>query len=124
MYHALNKILFLGMTFLKLELQHKPKNLPLSFSFLKIDNPNVQLSALKKAESGDYLIIRLINISNNTEKAKLSFYNNIKNIEILNLLEEKPTNRIKAKLFQIDTNQLEIILEPHVLANIKVIISK
>lgn len=124
MYRALNKILFLGMTFLKLESQHKPKNLPLSFSFLKIDNPNVHLSALKKAEGGDYLIVRLINISNNTEKAKLSFYNNIKNIEILNLLEEQPTNRIKAKIFQIDTNQLEIILEPHVLVNIKVVILK
>ncbi len=41
---------------------------------LAIDNKNVVLSALKKSEVGDNLIIRVYNISSNHQNAKLTFY--------------------------------------------------
>ncbi|MCK4237642.1 MAG: hypothetical protein KAX33_00865 [Candidatus Lokiarchaeota archaeon] len=120
LYRAFNKLFLNGIKFLTLPLIPKPQNLPLSLSFLKIDNLNIQLSALKKAEDEDFLIVRLINMSSKIEKAKLIFYNNIENPEILNLLEEQPVNKIKAIAKQINSNQIEVTLDPHVLANIKV----
>ncbi len=124
MFRARNKILYLFMPFIELELPFKPKNLPLNLSFLRINNPNIQLSALKKAENGEHLIIRLINMAYKSEKARITFYPTIKNIKILNLLEEQPINEIKAKVFQLDSNHIEVELSSHVLATLKVELTK
>ncbi len=98
------------------------KYLPTTFSFLEIDNRRVVLSAIKKAEEGDFLVIRLYNISSDPQKAILIFYKKIliKNSEIVNLLEEKPKNEIKAKINEYHQNELNITLEPHVLATFKI----
>ncbi len=91
-------------------------------SFLEIDNKNILLSALKKSEKGDYLIIRVYNISPFLQKANLSFFKelSIKNAEITNFLEEKPKNEIKAKIDKIYQNILTITMEPHVITTIKI----
>lgn len=95
--------------------------LPSELSFLEIDNKNILLSALKKSEKGDGLIIRIYNISPFLEKAKLIFYKaiSIQKAEIVNFLEEKPKNKIKAQIDKFQQNELIIKIEPHVIATIK-----
>jgi alpha-mannosidase len=96
--------------------------LPPSLSFLEIDNNSVILSALKKSEEGNYLILRVFNISSNTQKAKLSFFKDISitDVKIVNLLEEEPKNEIKAQIISYIENELVILLDPHVIATFKI----
>ncbi|MFX1409985.1 MAG: alpha-mannosidase [Promethearchaeota archaeon] len=95
--------------------------LPSELSFLEINNKNILLSVIKKSENGDYLIIRVYNISASLQKAKLIFYKclSIKNAEIVNFLEQKPKNKIKAKINEFYQNKLTLTMEPHVIATIK-----
>jgi len=96
--------------------------LPPFLSFLEIDNTSVILSALKKAEAGDCLILRVYNISSITQKAKLTFFKeiSIKSAKVVNLLEEPPKNEIKAKIIRSSKNTLDISLEPHVIVTFKI----
>ena len=96
--------------------------LPPVLSFLEIDNNNVILSALKKAEVGNYLILRVYNISSIPQKALLTFFKEISitSVKIVNLLEEEPINEIKAKINRYGENQLNISLEPHVIVTFKI----
>ena len=96
--------------------------LPSEISFLEWDNNNIILSALKKSEKEDFLIVRVYNIAPSSQKAKLSFYEEllIKNAEVVNLLEETPKNLIKAVIYNFNKNKIEISLEPHVIATINI----
>jgi mannosylglycerate hydrolase len=106
----------------------KPKSttmepyLPPILSFLEIDNKTVILSALKKTEEGDDLILRVYNISSVPQKTRLTFFKNIsiKNVKIVNLLEEPPKNEIKAKIISYSKNILNLSLEPHVIVTLKI----
>ncbi len=95
--------------------------LPPEFSFIDINNKNIIMSALKKSEEGDYLIVRVFNISPVLQRAVLKFFKNIliKNAEIVNLLEEIPKNEIKAQIIKVNNNEFEITLEPHVIVTFK-----
>ncbi|MFW9875489.1 MAG: glycosyl hydrolase-related protein, partial [Candidatus Thorarchaeota archaeon] len=96
--------------------------LPPVFSFLAIDNKNIVLSALKKSEEGDYLIIRLYNISSTSQLVTLTFFDkiSIKDVNIVNFLEEAPEHEIKAKINSFNNNILEIVLEPHIIATFQI----
>ncbi len=96
--------------------------LPESMSFLEIDNKNIILSALKKAEKGNSLIIRIYNLATTSQKVKLQFFKNfaLKQAEFVNLLEEKPKSVIKAKITEINKNFVKIEIEAHVIATIKI----
>ncbi|MHA1913412.1 MAG: alpha-mannosidase [Promethearchaeota archaeon] len=96
--------------------------LPTVLSFLEIDNDSIALSCLKKSEIGDSLIVRIFNISSGIQKAKLTFYEKIslRNVEIVNFLEETPINEIKAKIHNFEKNVLEVTIDPHVIATFKI----
>jgi alpha-mannosidase len=96
--------------------------LPSCLSFLEISNNKIALSALKKAEEGKDIILRVFNISSEPQNTRLTFYEKIliKNIEIVNLLEEKPKNEIKANINDYYQNIIEIKLEPHVITTLKI----
>ena len=96
--------------------------LPPVLSFLEIDNNSVMLSALKKSETGDYLILRVYNISSIPQKAKITFFKelSLKSVKIVNLLEEEPKNEIKASVISYTKNELNFSLEPHVIATFKI----
>ena len=100
--------------------------LPVEMSFLEIDNKNIMLSALKKSEEGKELIVRVYNISPEPQKANLKFYEglSIKNASIVNFLEEKPENEIKAKINLLDGNNIELSIDPHVIVTIRIDLSK
>jgi alpha-mannosidase len=95
--------------------------LPTKLSFLEIDNKNVMLSALKKSEKGESLIVRIYNISPTSQKARLTLHEktSIKSADIVNFLEEKPENEIKAKIDSSKGNYLDLTLEPNVIVTIK-----
>lgn len=124
MYRSLNKVLFIAFITLKLEIPEKRKSLPLSLSFFKIDNLNIQLSALKKAENDDSLIFRLINMSYKKEKANLTFKGDIISAKLVNLLEESPHYNQDVDDLKVNDNTMEITMGPHVLANIKINLKK
>ncbi len=96
--------------------------LPPTLSFLEIDNKYIILSCMKKAEVGEYLILRTYNISSIPQKGQMTFYKkiSIKNAELVNFLEETPKNEIKAEIDNINKNILEITLDPHVIATFKI----
>ena len=108
--------------FIKRKKRNLEPYLPASLSFLEISNKKVVLSALKKSEVGDNLIIRLYNISSKLQNTRLTFYDKIliRTVEIVNFLEEKPKNEIKADINNYDKNELNITLEPHVIATFKI----
>jgi len=95
--------------------------LPSELSFLDIDNKNIVLSALKKTEEGNDLILRFYNISPKTEVTTVSFCNflQIEHIEIVNFLEEKPISEIKAILNFKPGNTFTLKMEPHVITTIR-----
>ncbi|MFX1312000.1 MAG: glycoside hydrolase family 38 C-terminal domain-containing protein, partial [Promethearchaeota archaeon] len=105
----------------------KPKNrlkqsyLPQSLSFLKIDNKSVVLSAIKKSEENNFLIVRVYNISPFAQKGSLTFYDKIiiKDVQIVNFLEEIPQHEIKSKIKDFNKNKLEVLIEPHVIVTFK-----
>ena len=76
------------------------------------------MSALKKSEHDNDLILRLFNISTISEKARLNFYKKISlsDIRIVNLLEEEPQQKIKAEINDFTNSSIEVTLEPHVIA--------
>ena len=80
------------------------------------------MSALKKSEVGNSLIVRCYNLASTTEKTILKFYEGImiKSATLVNLLEEKPINEIKANLDLLDENNIVLSLKPHVIATIKI----
>ncbi len=96
--------------------------LPPVLSFLEIDNKCVILSALKKAEEGNYLVLRVYNISSVPQRARLTFFKkfSIKSVKIVNFLEEEPQGEIKAKIESWNENELNISLEPHVIVTFKI----
>ncbi len=114
----------LGVLSDSIKLPEKKMNsyLPTEISFLEWNNKNIILSALKKSEKENCLIVRIYNIAPSSQKARLSFYKGllIKNAVIMNLLEETPKNLIKAEIHNFNKNKIEILLEPHVIATIKI----
>ena len=109
--------------------QHEEKvhpYLPLKHRFLEIDNDNIQLSILKKAEHDNDLIIRLYNISSQKQQCKINFseFLTIKNAQIVNLLEETPKMKINAKILAINENSIEIDLDPNVIGTLKIDLGK
>jgi len=97
-------------------------SLPPRLSFLEINNNRVILSALKKSEEGNYLIVRVFNISSKPQNAKITFFKEISitSVKIVNFLEEEPKNEIKAGIISYSHNELNISLEPHVIVTFKI----
>jgi alpha-mannosidase len=93
--------------------------LPDELSFLSINNPNICLSAFKRAENDEAIIIRLFNISNEKQVDDLSFYKEITAAKIVNLNEEEPENEIRAN-FKFDKNCIRLEIDPHVIVTINI----
>ncbi|MHA1271541.1 MAG: alpha-mannosidase [Candidatus Helarchaeota archaeon] len=99
----------------------KSPYLPDELSFLEIDNDYIMLSALKKSEIDNHLIIRCYNLSTHPQIGTFRFYKNliIKNIEFVNFLEKNLNNITNAKINYFKDNIFELKLNPHVITTIK-----
>ncbi|MFW9952521.1 MAG: glycosyl hydrolase-related protein, partial [Candidatus Thorarchaeota archaeon] len=96
--------------------------LPEKLSFMEIDNKRIILSTLKKSEENSDLIIRVYNISQKTEQAKISLFKGLKieQVQIVNLLEESPINPIKATITSTDQNCFNFSLQAHVIVTFRI----
>ncbi len=94
--------------------QHKGK-LPASASFMKIDNPDVYLGALKRAEDDDGLVLRLIEAKGTTTSARvtLEHMGRIGRAEETDLLEFNP------KPLRAGRDSIDLTLGPHEIKTIK-----
>jgi mannosylglycerate hydrolase len=95
--------------------------LPPELSFMTIDNPGVMMSAVKKSEVNNDLIIRIYNVTEAMEISNLIFHENFKivHVEIVNSLEEPPDNPIKAKILGFTHHNIKVELNPHVIATLR-----
>ncbi len=99
------------------------KKLPYEVEMLNLDNPKITITTIKKAERDDNLILRLLNLSSETQEGTIRSQFNFKNLSIVNLNEEKPVNpiRIQAK---IENNLIKVKINPHVIATLKIEMGK
>ena len=63
-------------------------SLPPSFSLVSLEPEELVISAIKKAESGEELVVRFYNTSDRQVTGKLSTFQQIEKASITNLLEE------------------------------------
>ena len=91
---------------------------PMSISVMKFNNPKITMTALKKAENDDALIVRVLNLADDAQTDKIEFCMPVQEATIVNLNEEVAVNPIKAEVSVVE-NIVDIALEPHVLATLK-----
>jgi alpha-mannosidase len=89
--------------------RYENATLPEEFSFVSIDNPNVKVTAVKKSESDDSLIIRMYNCSDKEEIVNLHLAINPKEIIHTNLIEEElnPVRQIVLGKYAIETYKIK-----------------
>jgi alpha-mannosidase len=83
------------------------------FSFLEISPSNLILSALKKAEESDEVILRFFETKGVATKASIVFFRNIKKVTQVNLLEEEE------KEIPFNGCNIELEVKPFEIVNLK-----
>jgi alpha-mannosidase len=85
-------------------------HLPESLSFFNIDNENIWVTTIKKAEDSDDLIIRMYDSEGKNTTVGLHSFFNIDNIQRTNIIEENPVpvSEIKVSNFGIETFSFKI----------------
>ncbi|MHB1458742.1 MAG: glycosyl hydrolase-related protein, partial [Armatimonadota bacterium] len=71
--------------------------LPKTHSFLKVDKANIIVTALKKAEDSNDMILRFYECKGETGNAKISFGMNVKSVQETDL-SERPGKNAKSKI--------------------------
>ena len=86
-------------------LSYKDAALPEELSFVSIDNPNVKVTAVKKCEDDNSLIVRMYNCSDKEEPVRLRMFIQPKEIIHTNLIEEElsPVREITLGKYAIET---------------------
>jgi len=104
------------------EYQHQPLpiqaeakgDLPPEFSFLDISPDNVILSALKKAEDSDEVVLRLFETAGEATKAEIKFFRKIERAAVANLMEDE-----EQELAVEDNSKLTIEIKPFEIVTLK-----
>jgi len=98
-----------------LPIQAKAKgDLPSEFSFLDISPDNIILSALKKAEDSDEVVLRLFETTGDATKAVVKFFRKIERAALANLLEDE-----EQELAVEDNSKLTIEIKPFEIVTLK-----
>jgi len=85
-------------------------SLPESTSFFAIDKGNIIITALKKAEDVDELVLRMYDTEAIDSEVKLKSFFKIKGLQKTNIIEEnrKPISKIKVPKFSIETFSFKV----------------
>lgn len=83
-------------------------------AFIKVDNENIIVEAVKKAEYSDDIIVRMYECSGGSGKAKLNFGYRTQNVQLVNLMEEA----IEGHAFNRENN--ELIFKPFEILTLKI----
>jgi len=94
----------------------------LSRSFLRIEPDNVILTALKRAEDGDGVIVRFYEAEGSEVKARLTFFREVKEAKVVNMLEEtnEEFEREFGKDVRVDGNVIEVDMKPFEVVTLKI----
>jgi alpha-mannosidase len=90
-------------------------SLPAEYSFVSVDNKNVIIEAVKKAESGEGYIIRAYESGNTRGEAVLCFARNLKSVSQCSMLEteeeslEPLQNTVKARFKPFEIKTLKVL---------------
>lgn len=76
------------------EVKNPSSELPASMSFLELDSTSIILSAVKKAEREDALVIRIYNTGKKAQNAILKLYKPVKSVSLINLREDETAEQI------------------------------
>jgi len=87
-------------------------------SFLKAEPDNIVVSAIKKAENSNDIIVRFYEASGKTTKATLTVFRNPKQVNAVNLLEEK--DKEFAKSIILKGNKIKISVKSFEIVTIKI----
>ena len=89
-----------------------PKNLAPEQSFLSVDGDSLVVSAVKKADKGDGLVLRLYEEPGQHVNTAIHFLGRDQSFFLCNLLEEnssqRPEQTLEVKPYQIDTVKLTL----------------
>jgi len=88
-------------------------DLPSELSFLNISPDNLILSALKKAEDSDEVILRFFETAGEVTKAEIEFFRGIKRATFANLLEEEEQE------LPVEGNKLRLEVKPFEIVTLK-----
>ena len=94
------------------------KKIPLERSFLNIEPENVILSALKKEEEGDEMILRFYETNGEETDAEITLFREPKAVKAVNLLEEED-EEVKKEL-KIEGERIELTMNPFEIVTLKV----
>jgi alpha-mannosidase len=86
-YEFKNRPLISSLMYKPYELPGK-KQLPLNLSYIDIDSDNIIISAIKKAESDEALVIRCFNLTVKEQSDVIRLYKNISKVFRTNMKEE------------------------------------
>ena len=102
-----------------LDVMQLPNNvkIPLKRSFLKIEPENVILSALKRAEDGDAVILRFYETAGLEAKTEITLFKEPKEVKVVNLLEEE--DDVVAKEVKQDGKILTLTVNPFEIVTLK-----
>ena len=86
-------------------------NLPESMSFINLDNENVIISAVKKAEDNDKLVIRLYDTKGAMNNVNLISWKQVDQLYQSNIIENnpKPVSEIMVPKYSIETFMLDLV---------------
>jgi len=84
--------------------------IPLNQSFLEIKPENVLLSALKKAEDGDEVILRFYETKGEETDANITLFKEPKEVRVVNMLEEED-EEVKKEL-KYEGKNIKLMLNP------------
>ena len=91
--------------------------IPLNQSFLEIEPDNVVLSALKKAEDGDEVILRFYETKGEETDAKITLFKELNEVRVVNMLEEEDEG-VKKEL-KYEGKKIELTLNPFEIVTLK-----
>lgn len=84
--------------------------MPLEKSYVRIDNSNVMITALKKSENRDAVIVRLCNLSKKAEKICIDTTIPLYGVYLVNLKEDRMEDRMED--IDITSGKLQLHLKP------------
>jgi alpha-mannosidase len=94
------------------------EKLPLKRSFLKIEPENVVLSALKRAEDGEGVILRFYETKGEETDAEITLFKEPKAVRVVNLLENEDEGVVK-ELKQ-EGERIKLTLKPFEIVTLKI----
>jgi alpha-mannosidase len=88
--------------------------LPSSFSFASVKADNILISAIKKAEDGNNIVMRLVDLRGNTTRANINWFGKVDEVDSTNIIEED------GKVLSRGQNKINMTIAPYSIETIRI----